>query len=390
MMRGIRTCRNPWQKFGRLNACPTLFRKLLMGQGGAGAFACPVGSRSGRLNACPTLIACVFVAVAGAQGDPLLSGLEAFRRGSYAVAERDFREAVKQGSDQRARTFLALTLTATGRCDEAGRDLSDAFANGREEVRRLAGLALAQCHLTSRRLDDAAAVLSKLQAQYPDDADVLYEAARLHMRAWNDAIYQLYQKAPSSFRVNQISGEVLETQGRFAEAAAEYRKAIAKNPAALNLHFRLGRALLMTSHAPENLSAALKEFEAELALNPADSIAHYQVAQVLLAQQKPADAGERLRRALELRPNFAEALIALGKLRLDEGKNEESVALLQRAVTLAPRSEPAHYNLMMAYRNSGKTAEAQREKAELDKLQKAPEGEFTEFLKKLGEKPPEK
>ena len=35
-------------------------------------------------------------------------------------------------------------------------------------------------------------------------------------------------------------------------------------------------------------------------------------------------------------------------------------------------------------------AAAKREKAELDKLQKAPEGEFSEFLKKLGEKPPEK
>jgi hypothetical protein len=34
--------------------------------------------------------------------------------------------------------------------------------------------------------------------------------------------------------------------------------------------------------------------------------------------------------------------------------------------------------------------DARRQKVELDKLQKAPEGEFTEFLKKLGEKPPEK
>jgi hypothetical protein len=44
---------------------------------------------------------------------------------------------------------------------------------------------------------------------------------------------------------------------------------------------------------------------------------------------------------------------------------------------------------MMAYRNAGRTADAQREKAELDKLQKSPEGEFTDFLKRLGEKPPQ-
>ena len=119
-------------------------------------------------------------------------------------------------------------------------------------------------------------------------------------------------------------------------------------------------------------------------------MAHYQVAQVLLAKDQPKDAGTRLERALQLNPDFPETLIALGKLRLDEKRNEDAIALLTKAVRLMPRSESAHYNLMMAYRNAGKMAEAKREKAELDKLQRAPEGEFTEFLKKLGEKQPEK
>jgi len=332
----------------------------------------------------------LFAALAVAQSDPLLSGLEAFHRGDYASAEREFREALKTGADPRATTFLALTMAATGRCAAAGADLTKSFETGEKDLRRLAGLALAQCQITEERLEDAAGVVAKLRADYPADADVLYQAARLHMRAWNDTIYQLYQKAPASFRVNQISGEILEIQGRFPEAATEYRKAIEKSPGTLNLHFRLGRALLMSSHEPANLDAALKEFEAELALNPADWIAHYQVAQVLLAQQKPQEAATRLARALELNPDFAEALVALGKLRVDEKKNDEAIGLLQRAVKLTPRNEAAHYNLMMAYRNAGKMADARREKAELDKLQKTPEGEFTEFLKKLGEKPPEK
>jgi len=330
----------------------------------------------------------LFAALAAAQSDPFVSGLDAFHHGNYVLAERAFREALKQ--DPRAAAFLALTQAATGRCDEARPELAKAVDRSDGEVRKLAGLALAQCQITQDRLEDAAAVLSRLRAQYPADADVLYLAARLHMRAWNDDIYQLYQKAPASFRVNQISGEILETQGHFAEAAAEYRKAIAKSPATLNLHYRLGRALLMSSHDPANLEAARKEFEAELALSPGDSIAHYQVAQVLLAQQKPQEAGARLTRALELKPDFPEALVALGKLRLDEQKTGEAIALLEKAVKLQPQSEAAHYNLMMAYRNAGKMAEARREKAELDKLQKVPEGEFTEFLKKLGEKTPDK
>jgi hypothetical protein len=43
---------------------------------------------------------------------------------------------------------------------------------------------------------------------------------------------------------------------------------------------------------------------------------------------------------------------------------------------------------MMAYRNAGRMDDAQREKALFDKLSRPPEGEFTEFLKKLGEKAP--
>ena len=43
---------------------------------------------------------------------------------------------------------------------------------------------------------------------------------------------------------------------------------------------------------------------------------------------------------------------------------------------------------MLAYRNAGRTADAQREKAIIDKLTRPPEGEFTDFLKKLGEKAP--
>jgi hypothetical protein len=43
---------------------------------------------------------------------------------------------------------------------------------------------------------------------------------------------------------------------------------------------------------------------------------------------------------------------------------------------------------MMAYRNAGRPADAAREQGTLDKLQRAPEGEFTDFLKRLGEKAP--
>jgi len=316
--------------------------------------------------------------------------IEAFHKGQYQQARQMLEKiTVASPTDTVARTFLALARAATGACDSARSDLQQQFrVNAEASLRRLVGIALVQCNLAQNRLAEALPVLEQLQKSFPDDADVLYESAKLHMKAWNDAIFQMYQKTPASFRVNQLSGEIFEIQGRYQDAAAEYRKAIQKNPAALNLHFRLGRALLLESHEPAQLREARKEFEAELALNPSDAVAEYQVGQILLAEQRASDAAAHFEKAVALNPEFAEALVALAKSKSDHHNYSEAIGLLERAIKLQPASESAHYSLMMAYRNAGRAADAQREKAIFDKLSQPPEGEFTEFLKKLGDKAP--
>ncbi len=321
------------------------------------------------------------VALLCAQANPVADGIAAFHHGDYKAARANLQRAP---NDPQARLFLALVRAATGECEAAIPELAKGFAGGAET--RLAGIALAQCHIAAKRFTEAGAVIAQLEKAFPNDPDVLYVSADYHMKAWNDAIYRMYQKAPASYRVDQLSAEVFETQGKYGEAIAEYRKAIEKNPKAIDLHYRLGRALLLQSHDPANLDLARKEFEAELSLNPSDAVAEYQVAQILVSQQKKPEAATRFERAAELRPDFPEALIAVAKLRSDAKRYADAIALLERAIKLQPRNETAHYNLMMAYRNAGRASDAQREKAELDKLQKPPEGEFTDFLKRLGDK----
>ncbi|HZT37912.1 MAG TPA: tetratricopeptide repeat protein [Bryobacteraceae bacterium] len=315
-------------------------------------------------------------------------GIRAFHQGRYAEAKKLLSSFP---SDSHAQTFLALATAASGGCRQAERSLTQQFeSNGDAELRRLCGLALTQCLIARKDFAGAAPVIARLEREFPKDADVLYESARLHMRAWNDAVLRMYQNAPASFRVNQLSAEIFETQGRYGEAVAEYRKAIAKNPDALNLHFRLGRALLLESHAPAALEAAQKEFEAELRLNPADAAAEYEIGQILTARDRLSEASEHFARAVELSPDFPEALVALAKTHVRAGRYSDAIALLERAVRLQPDMESAHYTLMLVYRNTGDAQKALKEKAELDRLQKPPEGEFSEFLKKLGEKPAEK
>jgi tetratricopeptide (TPR) repeat protein len=329
----------------------------------------------------PPLLFLFAAAFLFAQTNPVVDGIAAFNRGDYKAARLNLEQAP---TDPQARLFLALTRAATGECEAAVPELAKGFLSG--ENRRLAGLALAQCHIVAKRFAEAGVTIAQLEKKFPIDADVLYVSADYHMKAWNDAIYRMYQKAPSSYRVDQLSAEVFETQGKYTEAIAEYRKAIEKNPKAIDLHYRLGRALLQQSHDPAVLDQARKEFEAELSLNPSDAVAEYQIAQVLTAEQRKPEAALHFERAAELRPDFPEALIAVAKLRSDAKRYADAITLLERAIKLQPRNETAHYNLMLAYRNADRPVDAQREKAELEKLQKPPEGEFTDFLKRLGDK----
>ena len=320
----------------------------------------------------------------------LIKGIEEFHSGQYRAALETLKHAVELSpADARAITFLALTRAATGDC---ARSVDELILQSKRisdpAIRRLAGLASLQCLLARNDFKSIFPILSDLLAEAPNDPDVLYEAAKVYNRAWNEMVYEMFQRTPASYRVNQLSAEIFETQGRYREASAEYRKAIEKNPKAVNLHFRLGRAILLESHSPGALELARKEFEAELGLNPSDAAAEYQVGQILVAEQKPGEAAPHYEKAVALSPMFPEALVALGKLRATAGQYDDAIRLLRQAIEAAPAMEAAHYALMMAYRDTGKTAEAAREKAELDKLQKPPEGEFTDFLKKLGEKAP--
>ena len=349
---------------------------------------------SGTLKRALHVVLAALMAVAGplwGAESTTEQGLIAFQQGHYLQASRLLADAVRSNPrDEHARTFLALARAATGHCPEAVPDLTDRFQKSENrDLARLAGLALAQCLVAQGDTAKAVPIAGQLEAKYPDDADVLYLAARVHMSAFNDATRRMFEKTPASYRVNQLSGEIFETQNKFTEAAAEYRKAIEKNPRALNLHFRLGRAILLESHSPEALAKAQKEFEAELALNAGDAAAEFQIGQILDAGGRREEALKHFQGALELRPDFPEAALAVGRIRVQARQYAEAIPLLERVVGMEPNNEAAHYSLMLAYRNSGQMDKARREQQELQKLQHPPEGEFTDFLKRLGERTPQ-
>ncbi|MCU1239076.1 MAG: tetratricopeptide repeat protein [Candidatus Solibacter sp.] len=333
---------------------------------------------------------CLCYCVAAAFSSSLRDeGIAAFHDGRYSLALEKLQQAARTDpADVHARVFLALTQAARNDCKSALPVLTSPGDRADDTLVRLAGLAAAKCWQSVGDAPAALFLLRKLEQRFPKDADVLYSMARFHMKAFNDTTLSMFQRTPASYRVHQLSAEVFEVQGRYDEAITEYRKAIALNPTAPDIHFRLGRAVLMAQQGPAALEQARAEFGAELKLNPEDAACEFQLGQIAYVQRKSDEATRHFQRAIALSPAFPEPLIALAKVHADAKRNSEAIALLERAITLQPGNESAHYALMVAYRNAGDMNKAKAEKATLDRLQKPPEGEFTQFLKKLGQTPP--
>ena len=79
---------------------------------------------------------------------------------------------------------------------------------------------------------------------------------------------------------------------------------------------------------------------------------------MLKDQGKPDEAVACYRRALELKPDYAEAHNNLGNALKEQGKLDEAVACCRRALELKPDYAEAHNNLGVALKEQGKLDEA--------------------------------
>ncbi len=248
--------------------------------------------------------------LAQAADDHLQRGMQLFDEGKFGAAMTELRQA----SGTQATVYLALTQAATNDCASAMPVLDEQAKRLNTEEGRLAGLAAAKCASAAGDVAHALALLQPLQMRYPKDADVLYLAAETEMKAFNETTFAMFQRTPSSYRVHELSAEILEVQNRYSDAVAEYRKAIEGNPKAPDLHYRLGRAMLLQGHSPELLVEAAKAFAAELQISPEDSASEFQLGQIAQVQGRTEEAQSHFSTALKLSPTFANAMIALGKL----------------------------------------------------------------------------
>ncbi len=179
-----------------------------------------------------------------------------------------------------------------------------------------------------------------------------------------DALSQAIALNPNSFDAQFYLGRVQYAMKDYAGAARSFREAIKLNPRHAEARFFLGTALELAGDS----NAAMAEYQALLKGDPDSVMGQLGLGALLVKQGKIDEALVALQRAVTLDPKEFEAHWALGRALALKERYGDAVQAFQTAVSLAPNRSDAHYQLGLALRRLGRTEEATREFAIVERL----------------------
>jgi len=205
-------------------------------------------------------------------------------------------------------------LAETGHCAEAMPLLKKSFPQTSDKDLKLKiGFDAVRCAMTLNQADLAVDFLRLLNREFPHAPEVLYLTVHIYSDLSLRASQELADVAPSSSEARQLNAESLEVQGKWDEAAAEYRRILEHNPHAIGIHFRLGRLLLSKPDPDASMTdQAKEEFQQELEIDPTNAGAEYVLGELARQAQHIPEAIEHFTRATNLDASFGDAFLGLG------------------------------------------------------------------------------
>lgn len=262
-----------------------------------------------------------------------------------------------------------IDLGAKHRCDEALPILNE--FTPREKDQKIKYRALMAAERCAMHKGDGRATVDALMAlrhEFPKDPDVLYLTTQVFLSIAVRASRELADTAPDSYQVQLLQAENLETQNKWEEAAAIYRKILEQNPKLQAIHFKLARAILSQPETASTIEDARKEFALELTNDPLNGSAEFWLGEIARRQAKWTEAAPHLSAAIDLDPTLTEALLALGMTLNSQERFSDAMPHLERYTKLVPNDTAGHYQLALAYGRVGRKEDSDREKAIVRKL----------------------
>jgi tetratricopeptide (TPR) repeat protein len=262
-------------------------------------------------------------------------------------------------------TERAVSLAESGHCAEAMPLLKKSIRQiADKDLRKRIGLDGVHCAMTHNAPYESLAFVEVLVREFPRDPEVLYVVTHAFSDLSLLSSQNLMREAPFSFQVHELNAEALEVQGKWDEAAAEYRRILEINPFLPGIHARLGRALISRPQpSPEVIEQAKKQFEEELEIDPKNASAEYVLGELAKGANDLSAAIHHYSRATKLDTTFAEAYLGLGTVLVTTKRFAEAIPPLEIYENLAPDSPSGHFQLALAYTGVGRKEDANREAA---------------------------
>jgi tetratricopeptide (TPR) repeat protein len=220
---------------------------------------------------------------------------------------------------------------------------------------------------SSDRIDDAISQLNQSLAENPNDADALYQLARIHKTASLQAIDRLKNLDPDSFQLHALMAEIYADQKHYGDAIQEYRLALGKRPGAEGIHFSLGVAY-WALHQPDN---AETEFKYALRENPGDPLTNLYLADMAVQDQRFDEGLGYLRVVQKARLDVPQVHVLLGTCYQAQHALEPAKSEFLAAIKADPTVAAPHYLLAQVYRAQHNAEASARELVEFENLSKA-------------------
>jgi tetratricopeptide (TPR) repeat protein len=256
-----------------------------------------------------------------------------------------------------------VNLAQSGHCKEALPLLQQArLHTADKDLRRSVGFAGVRCAMFADQPDAAEDFLRFLNREFPRDPEILYLAVHTYSDLSSRAAAELAATAPKSAQGHELNAEAFETQGKWEEAAKEYRLILEQNPRMPGIHFRLGRLLLSKPNpSPTVAEEAKKEMQQELEIDPSNAGAEYVLGALAQQNQQWDDAIQHFSRATKLDASFGDAFVGLGACLGSAKRFSEAIPPLENAVKLEPENPATHYLLAIAYNRTGRKEDGDKQ-----------------------------
>jgi tetratricopeptide (TPR) repeat protein len=289
------------------------------------------------------------------------------RLGQFDDGIKQYEAALKADPANNAiRLNLALAYYKSARPNEATPQLKRVVASDPES--RSGYLVLADCYLQTGQDQEVIALLKAREKMFTSDLAYAYLLGTALLHTGDTAEGQKYIDrifgAGESAEGHLLMGIAYLEQKDGRSAKTELERAIQINPKLPTVHAQYGRALLGLG----DQDGAVREFRAELAVNINDFDANLFLGNIRKTDQQFADASNYLERAVTIRPADLTARRLLATLRLQTGRVEEAVAMFEKIEKEAPELIDVHVQLATAYNRLKRKADADRQKAIVDKL----------------------